>query len=209
MNQPSSPETAHERLGALIDKILKEVPGITVLVSEIVPSGNHNTMNRIWDYNSQVAVEVTERRTRGQHVWLALMPIRTSNFADDLHPNDDGYRAMAHGWDKAIKEVNELGWISNPVNPGDQCSAKSLAERGEAANGPQVYNLPSWIEQGKVASGAGLGQDLYNGTRCWIMYVYPSPPPFPFCYFFFFEYHHLPPRVWSMLRDSPTSRPFM
>lgn len=37
---------------------------------------------------------------------------------DDLHPYDQGYHKIGLAWFQALKLVNNLGWISQPIVPG-------------------------------------------------------------------------------------------
>jgi hypothetical protein len=47
-------ETAHERLGKLVDVVTAKWPKAAVVVAKIVPSQNANTNNNIKSFNSKV-----------------------------------------------------------------------------------------------------------------------------------------------------------
>ncbi|MFF6995862.1 GDSL-type esterase/lipase family protein [Streptomyces sp. NPDC008313] len=133
---PSAPD----RLGGLVDQILKDSPNSTVLVATLVPSKDANVQARIDTYNDGVAEEVMERAEAGKHVSLVDMnEVTTTDLADTLHPNDGGYDKMADAWFDAIAGVAESGWLED-TGSGDTCSD----QRG------------GWIPQGQIASGVGV-----------------------------------------------------
>ncbi|KAK2733485.1 hypothetical protein FQN57_002094 [Myotisia sp. PD_48] len=150
MNIPTDPDTAHLRLGALIDQLFEEYPDATIIVAQIVPSTNGAVMKRIENYNVRVALEVQARRQKGKHLWFAWMPVAENGLGDAIHPNDYGYKAMAQGWAEALEQAQINKWIKDTAPGGrDECK-----------------KLPSWVEQGQVASGAGFGKSQFEGSYC-------------------------------------------
>ncbi|KAM5490264.1 hypothetical protein McaMca56_008072 [Microsporum canis] len=153
MNNPTSPNTAPARLGSLIDQILRACPDAVVLVALIIPATNADTNGRINLYNDEVASIVKSRFRSGKHVLLVDMNsmLTDSHLGDGLHPNDEGYSVMADAWFRHIKIAEGLGWIKTASNtkPREECP-----------------RLPTWIEQGQIANGAGLGGDTPNIVAC-------------------------------------------
>jgi lysophospholipase L1-like esterase len=133
-------DTAADRLGSLVDRILSAVPGTVVLVSTIIPNGNAATEANIEILNAGITVMVQERSAAGKFVYLADMHtgyITTADLnADGTHPTDgkfyhlldayssvlmiqpdkcvEGYAKMANVWYEAIQEIYSLCWFTSP-----------------------------------------------------------------------------------------------
>ncbi|MFF7205547.1 GDSL-type esterase/lipase family protein [Streptomyces sp. NPDC008141] len=91
-NEPG--EVAAPRLSALVDQILGDVPGVTVVVATAVRvKSDAGDQARIDDYNNRVRSLVQSKRSSGKKVVLADMDgfLEASDMYDDLHPNDAGY----------------------------------------------------------------------------------------------------------------------
>lgn len=152
---------APNRLGRLIDKILAGSPDAVVFVSKLIPAGTAATQARIVDFNTALPDIVAKRVADGHKVFLvdgySPLSFVAGDFADGLHPNDQGYDKMASTWRKAIAYAhNHLKWISKP-GPGN------------GNEGPELVTcdkLPIWHPNGEIANGAGLGKDLYPDVLC-------------------------------------------
>ncbi|MCJ1470176.1 hypothetical protein MMC07_008821 [Pseudocyphellaria aurata] len=118
LNRPVDPPGAPQRLGILIDKILKSCPDAVVLVAQIIPSKTPLIENRIEKFNADIATVISQRAKEGKHVLSVDMfdSFTELDFADSLHPNDRGYRKIAHKWAQAIEEADRIGWIKEPVS---------------------------------------------------------------------------------------------
>lgn len=118
LDRSYDPARAPQRLGSLIDQILTTCPDVVVLVARIVPSKQPLLQDRISTFNSQIADVISQRARAGKHVLPVDMfdSFTTSDLADDLHPNDRGYKKMADQWHQAIEQAKEKGWIKNPVS---------------------------------------------------------------------------------------------
>lgn len=92
---------------------------------------------------------VTQRSQAGKHVSLVDMShaLTASDYYpnDNLHPNDGGYAKMAQLWYNGIANVIALGWIKAPVSTTPVACPR----------------LPTWIQSGQIANGAGNGQDVF------------------------------------------------
>ena len=152
MNLNQDVAGAPDRLGSLIDQILAASPSATVFVALIIPSGNTATQANIINYNAAIPAVVAARYDAGHQVFLVDMYsqlIPSTDYTDDLHPNDGGYAKMGDTWVAAINYAYyELGWL-NPVTAIPVCLA-----------------LPTWVSQGQIANGAGLGKNIWPAVDC-------------------------------------------
>ncbi|MEV7629776.1 FG-GAP-like repeat-containing protein [Actinoplanes sp. NPDC089786] len=140
MGNNVDPGGAPGRLGGLIDQILRTAPGVTVVVSTIVPAASGTTQSRINAYNAAIPGVVAARQRAGEHVRLVDMSsVTTANLADGLHPDDRGYQKMAVPFYRGVLDAADSGWISGPAVP----SCPGAGGR--------------WIPQGEIASGTGTG----------------------------------------------------
>jgi lysophospholipase L1-like esterase len=157
MNLPLDPTTAPDRLGNLIDQIIAACPDALILVALIISSGTSATQQNIIQYNAALPDVVATRQTNGSHVMLVDMFSQLfypSDYTDDLHPNDQGYATMGDVWYRAIAYANaELGWLNPPV-------------AGTSGHLVTCSSPPTWLPQGQIASGAGLGANMYPSIVC-------------------------------------------
>ncbi|MFJ2745831.1 GDSL-type esterase/lipase family protein [Streptomyces sp. NPDC087440] len=130
--------TAPERLGSVIDQILKDSPGVTVLVATIPPNANPAGQARVTAYNREVTTLVSSRAATGAKVNLVNMSMLTpGDLSDGLHPNDTGYQKIGHAFAAAVNGAIRAGQISSRDDGGQQCT-----------------DTPGrWIDRGQIASG--------------------------------------------------------
>ncbi|MGV9226886.1 GDSL-type esterase/lipase family protein [Streptomyces albogriseolus] len=142
MSNNVDPGGAPARLGSLIDQILRYDPGVTLLVSTIVPSSFPGTAERIATYNAAIPGVVEARRAAGKNVWLVDMDaVTTADLADGLHPNDRGYQKMAGAFYDGLVSAGQAGRIEGPD------------DGGAPGGGP----VKGWIPQETIASGTFSG----------------------------------------------------
>ncbi|MCU1659328.1 MAG: ricin lectin [Pseudonocardiales bacterium] len=103
MNQNYQPDTAPQRLGALLDQILVDRPAAAVLIAKIVPSSDSTIQSRITAFNAALPSVVAPRGSRVKLVDLSVLS--SADLADRLHPNDNGYARMAVRWYSALETV--------------------------------------------------------------------------------------------------------
>ncbi|KAF7314754.1 Lipolytic enzyme [Mycena kentingensis (nom. inval.)] len=104
---------APTRLFSLVDTIFRTCPDATVVVATLTPLFNQAAIN---SYNTNVTATVARRATSGQHILLASMAaIASSDLADGVHPNNNGYVKMANAWLAAVQQAGRNGWIRTPV----------------------------------------------------------------------------------------------
>jgi lysophospholipase L1-like esterase len=113
LNRNIDPTNYPTRLGALLDKILKDAPDSLVVVAKITPWQDDGTnVNAVEPFNTKIADVVQARISSGKHVALVDMyaPFRantnykTALMGDYLHPNDAGYVVMGDVWYSAIEK---------------------------------------------------------------------------------------------------------
>ncbi len=148
MNQNYDLANAPERLGDLIDQVLADVPGATVVVASLIPSVKEGMQPKIDAFNEALPGVVAEREKEGKHVVLVDMgAVTTSELADTSHPNDTGYRDMARAFLSGITTAHKRGWIKDPEGP--EGNPKTCAE------GFQQDLGPGWRPMGVIAPGMG------------------------------------------------------
>ncbi|KAI3393725.1 hypothetical protein diail_3771 [Diaporthe ilicicola] len=155
MGQTSGWDTAPERLDSLVEALIGALPDATIVVARIVPAASSATMSRIRVYNNAITKLMSARFRDGQHVMMVDMPsgVRTSDLGDGLHPSDQGYEKMAIKWAIALTAADSLGWIKAPVD-------------GEGPVRDTCPRDPTWLPQGEIANGAGLGANLFVKSAC-------------------------------------------
>lgn len=163
MNLPVDPANAPTRLGTLIDLVLATCPDAVIIVAQIIASANTVTQANIITYNAAIPDIVAARVAQGYHVTVVDMFSRLSlstDYTDDLHPNDVGYSIMGDVWYEAIAQASGMDWITPPV---EVTTSSTLVP---------CDHLPTWYLQGEIANGAGLGADSYPSIVCIELYVF-------------------------------------
>jgi lysophospholipase L1-like esterase len=102
---------AATRLGALLDRIMKDAPNALLVVAKLVPTTNDTTNARVRTYNDAIPGLVQSRAAAGKHIIMVDMyaaftansSYKTALMNDELHPKDAGYAVMAQTWYTAIK----------------------------------------------------------------------------------------------------------
>ncbi|MFC8452452.1 ricin-type beta-trefoil lectin domain protein [Kitasatospora sp. NPDC057223] len=111
--------TISNRLDALIDRILDDVPGVTVLVSPLLPSTDPTIQANRAEYDRRVPEIVRAKAAAGKHVGLAdTSSVKVSDLADDRHPGDAGYQKVADAFNAALVAADNAGWIKPPAPNG-------------------------------------------------------------------------------------------
>jgi hypothetical protein len=100
MNQGTN--GAPDRLGALIDQILTDLPDALLVVSNIIPFPARAAA--VSTFNAAVPAIVNTRKDAGKHILFVdqFMGFPTSELGDGVHPNQAGYSRMAGVWYTAI-----------------------------------------------------------------------------------------------------------
>ena len=153
--------SASERLGNLIDQVLAASSGSVVLVANLPPSLDPGIQARIDQFNPQIPTLVSRRQQEGKKVLLVdVSAVSSADLADELHPNDNGYRKIASAFFGGIQRAVAARWVSTP-NP--------IAADFPA--GPAACENPGgWHALGQIATGVNEPGDKvrfgdFNGDR--------------------------------------------
>jgi lysophospholipase L1-like esterase len=97
-----------DRLGKLLDDIIKAAPNALLVVGKITPLSNTSWTATIKTYNDAIPGLVQTRAAAGKHV--LLVDLNTGFTAgmlssDGVHPNKSGYDFMGDRWYAAISDV--------------------------------------------------------------------------------------------------------
>ncbi|GAB1821963.1 hypothetical protein HerbRD11066_51270 [Herbidospora sp. RD11066] len=118
MIQNYQASTAPDRLMGLIDRIFVFRPTVAVVVSTLVPARTSSIDARIRQFNQRLPEMVRARQEAGRHIVLVDMAAVTPNdIADDVHPNDNGYRKMGQIFNLGVMRTAMEGWITPTAGP--------------------------------------------------------------------------------------------
>jgi lysophospholipase L1-like esterase len=95
---------APARLSGLIDDITATVPGVELFVSSIVTLADPLLAARVETFNATIPGIAQAKAAQGHHVHFIDMhsALSTSDLADGVHPNTNGYAKMAARWYAAL-----------------------------------------------------------------------------------------------------------
>ncbi len=100
---------AKDRLALLVDRLYALRPAAWVVVTTLLPRTDNASYNAAIEeqFNPYVAEIVRSRRALGRRVaFLDLhAAVSADQLADGVHPNDDGYAALAQAWFGAVQAV--------------------------------------------------------------------------------------------------------
>ncbi|CAM5323458.1 FG-GAP-like repeat-containing protein [Streptomyces avidinii] len=114
----ADPSDAARRLSELVDRIMANRPGVTVIVQGLLvdtPGLEQQTR----DVNAAIRGQEPERRARGER-FRFIEPPRldvAAELPDHLHPNDAGYRKMALAYHGGLEQAVNDGWAVRPRVP--------------------------------------------------------------------------------------------
>ncbi|KAI9722697.1 MAG: hypothetical protein M1812_001628 [Candelaria pacifica] len=108
-------DKAPERMGKLIDDILKANQNAAVLVAQITSVGDTKVQGRIDTYNKGIASVVEEKaKDKKNHVLAVDMGdaiTKADHIGDGIHPNDAGYKKIAAKWVEGLQQADKNGWL--------------------------------------------------------------------------------------------------
>jgi lysophospholipase L1-like esterase len=99
---------APQRLDALIDQIATAAPASRILVASLTPLSRADREERVQAYNAAIPGIVAAKAARGMAVSFVDMHSAlsaSSDLADGVHPNAEGYAKMASVWIAALQPV--------------------------------------------------------------------------------------------------------
>lgn len=109
------------RMYNLIEYLFTELPGVTIVLSILIPNAKPDADDRIRTiFNPQYVNVVNTLQARQQRIVLAdLYPVLTvADLVDGTHPKDEGYEKMAEAWATAIAEGGRKAFLVRPQNLG-------------------------------------------------------------------------------------------
>ncbi len=104
--------TAPDRLSALIDRILTDDPGVSVVFSTLVPSKDAGNNAEVTTFNAALPAIARAKAAAGQKVRLVDLnsSLSTADIGPDgIHPTDDGYVKLANLWYSGLQPVLGAG----------------------------------------------------------------------------------------------------
>ncbi|KAF4978055.1 hypothetical protein FZEAL_5520 [Fusarium zealandicum] len=111
----NDPAGAAERLGKLIDKMVKICPDAVILVAVIISTCEPAKAPRTPEYQSLIPGVVHERREAGHHVLAAdFTTFPLEDLRDCVHPTNEGYRKFGDYWYDFVTQIPP-SWINEPV----------------------------------------------------------------------------------------------
>ncbi|MEV5511294.1 FG-GAP-like repeat-containing protein [Streptomyces orinoci] len=165
MDQNYAPDAAPERLGGLIDQITTAAPGVTVLVSSVVPSKDPQVEKRVEKFNLAVPQIVAERRNKGRAVgYVDMGDVTTADLADRLHPSDSGYVKMARAFFRGVSQAATDGWIHPNVDVKPAPPYRTpVGDYNVDINGDGKADFLSVDKKGAVHAWLNNGGDSHGG----------------------------------------------
>ncbi|TDZ33051.1 Multidomain esterase [Colletotrichum spinosum] len=141
----NDPAGAAERLGALIDQMIRACPDATILVAKIVDTCDAAQRPATAEYQKLIPGVVEARRNASHHVLAVdFAALGDDILRDDcIHPSDDGYHTMGDRWYDFITQIPK-DWIAAPVGDDpdrskDEAAIKSLSEGSAGARAVLIW----------------------------------------------------------------------
>jgi lysophospholipase L1-like esterase len=159
---------APSRLSTLIDQILTNAPGATVLVGTLPAATNPTLVSYTPAYNAALPGVVQSKQAAGKHVALVDMGAITTGdlVSDGIHPDDNGYQKMGDAWNKGIQTALSAGWIGAPSPV-----AATAGTSGEVLSGIAGKCLD--VNAGASTDGTAvqLWTCNHSGAQTWTVYT--------------------------------------
>ncbi|KAI8721439.1 SGNH-hydro domain-containing protein [Fusarium sp. LHS14.1] len=179
----NDPEGAADRLGKLVDKMIKECPDATILVAMIINTCDEKQSPATKEFQKLIPDVVKSRREDGHQVLAVdFTTFKTSDLQDCIHPTNSGYKLMGDYWYSFIHQI-PTSWIKKPIgsdpnssgsgnnggidknipapdwgkSPVQVTSKETVADAAESAKGGKSWTAcnknPIWKGAGKIAQG--------------------------------------------------------
>jgi lysophospholipase L1-like esterase len=117
LNRTIDVPNAPARFKALVDRIVADKPGVTVLVLGLIPT-TPGLESKVATFNTAVKSALTNAKTR----YVDPAALTSSEMADGLHPDDAGYQRMAQAFYPALDRAYSDGVITSApaLNAGNE-----------------------------------------------------------------------------------------
>ncbi|KAI1149546.1 hypothetical protein F4825DRAFT_49431 [Nemania diffusa] len=167
------------KMKSMIDDIFRLIPDTTIVLSNLVRSGQGADVEACAAATSQLYANLVAVTYRGYRITLADIhgAVRVDQLADGTHPTDEGYEIFAAVWWNSINKISFK--IQPPVNDGtvnDAAVTKSTTCRKVAGNarGPIRTQQGSGhddgnyvhdrVDRGVITSGRITKKSSYSGV---------------------------------------------
>jgi lysophospholipase L1-like esterase len=132
----NDPVEAAERLGDLLDHLIRACPDAVIVVATII--GTCNVLQAPQTAKLQYLIPgiVESRADDGHHVLSAnFSGWSSSDLRDCIHPTNDGYAKLGEYWYDAMTKIPP-SWISAPVGPDPERPPEDSGSVRSKAIGP-------------------------------------------------------------------------
>ncbi|KLU81755.1 hypothetical protein MAPG_00836 [Magnaporthiopsis poae ATCC 64411] len=140
-------DKAGDRYEDLVKEILKRGgPRTVVLASTLVHNRNKDAEERVKKINTQIERAVNKLIKEKKRVVLVNMFDKGPNpdkkdgeseYHDDIHPNERGYKKMAEVWEDAIKEADRRKLLAGPGGKVKKAADKTKQKLKKMADKPK------------------------------------------------------------------------
>ncbi len=105
--QGYSVATAVARLNTLVNQITTTEPNATLIVAQIIPLGSPALNAKVRQYNTDLVTLMQQKKAIGKHIMVVDMynAVPLSDITDHIHPDNAGYKIMAHVWYDALAQL--------------------------------------------------------------------------------------------------------
>ncbi|MFI0425147.1 GDSL-type esterase/lipase family protein [Spongiactinospora sp. 9N601] len=164
--------TAIERLEDLIEQVITDSPGVTVLVSGLQPFHDAARNARSEAFSAQVPGLVDRLVARGRHVVYAdITGMEASDIVtiDGIHPNGQGYHKIAAAFAAAAAEAKAKNWIrkANPQAPNAANHPCGLEDHGDGTETGE--SNPNKLGQHWEDRGVIQKEQFSSTSRFWMV----------------------------------------
>ncbi|RKK86150.1 hypothetical protein BFJ69_g1103 [Fusarium oxysporum] len=161
----NDPKGAADRLGKLIDKIVKACPDSTILVAMIINTCDERQSPATKEFQKFIPGVVKSRHDDGKHVLAVdFTTFKTSDLQDCIHPTNDGYKLMGDYWYSFIHQI-PASWIKKPVGPDPNGGDGTNGGIDKYIPAPDWEKSPIQVTSKKTVAGAAKyttgGEDKY------------------------------------------------
>ncbi|MEU0095728.1 FG-GAP-like repeat-containing protein [Kribbella sp. NPDC006257] len=117
LNRNVDVPNAPARFKGLVDRIVADKPGVTVLVLGLIPT-TPGLESKVATFNAAIKAALTNPKTR----YVEPPALTSAEMADGLHPNDAGFQRMAQAFYPALDRAYSDGVIaaSPALNAGNE-----------------------------------------------------------------------------------------
>ena len=98
-----SPNSTIQYLNGMID--ISRLHNVLPVLATLTPDTNNLEKNIPFDYNPEIIRLAAEKKVPLADQYMAMAPYWSILTSDGVHPNDEGYKAMAYTWLDALPEI--------------------------------------------------------------------------------------------------------